>query len=107
MSSPVAVITGAGRGLGEAIARDLAAAGARVVLAGRAMEPLEATQRNIDSAGGVAIVKQTDVTSADSVEELFETAVSEFGRVDVLVNNAGITSQVNLVDLDPPEWDRI
>ena len=107
MSSRVAVITGAGRGLGEAIARDIAAAGVSVVLAGRAMEPLETTQRNIEAAGGVAVVKQTDVTSAESVAELFDVAVSEFGGVDVLVNNAGVTSQVNLVDLDESEWDRI
>lgn len=107
MSSRVAVITGAGRGLGEAIARDIAAAGVGVVLAGRAMEPLETTRRHIESAGGVAIVKQTDVTSADSVAELFDTAVSQLGGVDVLVNNAGVTSQVNLVDLDEAEWDRI
>ena len=107
MSSRVAVITGAGRGLGEAIAHDIAATGVSVVLAGRARDPLETTRRNIESAGGVAIVKQTDVTSAESVAELFDTAASELGRVDVLVNNAGVTSQVNLVDLDEAEWDRI
>jgi len=107
MSSRVAVITGAGRGLGEAIAHDIAAEGVNVVLAGRAKDPLETTRRNIESAGGVAIVKQTDVTSAESVAELFDTAVSEFGGVDVLVNNAGVTSQMNLVDLDEAEWDRI
>jgi len=107
MSSRVAVITGAGRGLGEAIARDIAAEGVSVVLAGRAMEPLESTRRSIEAAGGMAIVKQTDVTSAESVVELFDSAVSEFGGVDVLVNNAGVTSQVNLVDLDEAEWDRI
>src|SRR5689334_16990535 len=107
MSTRVAVITGAGRGLGEAIAHDIAAAGVRVVLAGRAREPLETARRNIEAAGGVAIVKQTDVTSAGSVAELFDAAVSEFGSVDVLVNNAGVTSRVNLVDLDEAEWDRI
>jgi 3-oxoacyl-[acyl-carrier protein] reductase/2-deoxy-D-gluconate 3-dehydrogenase len=78
-----------------------------VVLAGRAIGPLEATQRHIKAAGGVAIVKQTDVTSADSVAELFDAAVSEFGAVDVLVNNAGVTAQVNLLELDEAEWDRI
>lgn len=107
MSSRVAVITGAGRGLGEAIARDIAAAGVSVVLAGRSLEPLETTRRLIEADGGVAIVCQTDVTSAESVAELFDTAVSELGRVDVLVNNAGVTAQVNLVELDETEWDRI
>jgi NAD(P)-dependent dehydrogenase (short-subunit alcohol dehydrogenase family) len=107
MSRRVAVVTGAGRGLGEAIAREIAAADADVVLAGRALEPLEVTRQAIESAGGVAIVQQTDVTDAASVAELFDAADAAFGRVDVLVNNAGITAQANLVDLDESEWDRI
>ncbi|MGZ8726390.1 MAG: SDR family NAD(P)-dependent oxidoreductase [Aeromicrobium sp.] len=107
MSRRVAVVTGAGRGLGEAIAREIAAADADVVLAGRALEPLEVTRQAIESAGGVAIVQQTDVTDAASVAELFEAADAAFGRVDVLVNNAGITAQANLVDLDESQWDRI
>ncbi len=107
MSRRVAVVTGAGRGLGEAIAREIAAADASVVLAGRALEPLEVTRQAIESAGGVAIVQQTDVTDAASVAELFDAADAAFGRVDVLVNNAGITAQANLVDLDESQWDRI
>ena len=107
MSSRVAVITGAGRGLGEAISREIAAADVSVVLAGRALDPLESTRQRIESAGGVALVQQTDVTDPQSVTELFDAADSAFGRVDVLVNNAGITGQVNLVDLDDSEWDRI
>ena len=107
MSGQAAVVTGAGRGLGEAIAREIAASDVRVVLAGRSLEPLEATRKLINSAGGVAIVKQTDVTDPQSVAELFESAVSEFGGVDVLVNNAGVTAHVNLVDLDEAEWDRV
>ena len=92
---------------GEAIARDIAAADVSVVLAGRAVDPLETTRKRIEAAGGVALVQQTDVTDADSVAELFDTALDAFGRVDVLVNNAGVTGQVNLVDLDEAEWDRI
>ena len=107
MSSRVAVITGAGRGLGEAISREIAAADVSVVLAGRALGPLESTRQRIESAGGAALVHQTDVTDPKSVTELFDAADSAFGRVDVLVNNAGITGQANLVDLDDSEWDRI
>ncbi|KQT93494.1 2-deoxy-D-gluconate 3-dehydrogenase [Marmoricola sp. Leaf446] len=107
MSNRVAVVTGAGKGLGEAIAREIAASQVSVVLAGRALEPLERTRERIVSAGGTAIVKRTDVTDAQSVAELFDTAEAEFGRLDVLVNNAGVTAHVNLDDLDESEFDRI
>lgn len=107
MSNRVAVVTGAGRGLGAAISLELASADVRVVLAGRALDALERTRDKIEAAGGIAIVKQTDVTNADSVVELFDAAESHFGRLDVLVNNAGITAQVNLVDLEESEFDRI
>ena len=95
------------RGLGEAIAHEIAASDVNVVLAGRAMEPLEMTRGADRVCGRPAIVKQTDVTDAQSVVELFNAADSTFGRVDLLINNAGITAQVNLADLDETEWDRI
>ncbi len=107
MSKRVAVITGAGKGLGEAIARRIAEAEVDVVLAGRSLEPLEQTRALIESAGGVALVHQTDVTDGQSVANLFNAVEAQFGRLDVLVNNAGITAHVNLVDLDESEWDRI
>ncbi|KQS68264.1 SDR family NAD(P)-dependent oxidoreductase [Modestobacter sp. Leaf380] len=107
MSNKVAVVTGAGRGLGLAIADDLAARGVRVVLAGRSSEHLESAAAGITAAGGTAVAVPTDVTDADSVTHLFATANEAFGRVDVLVNNAGITTQVNVVDLDETEWDRV
>ena len=80
MSTQVAVVTGAGRGLGEAIAKDLARAGARLVLAGRSVGDLESVRESIDAEGGSAIVQPTDVTDADSVARLFEAAASTFGR---------------------------
>ncbi len=107
MSNRVAIVTGAGRGLGEAIARDLAAASVHVVLAGRSVEDLERVRKEIEANGGRALVKQTDVTDPRSVAGLFDAAAGEFDRLDVLVNNAGITTQVDLVDLDEAEWDRI
>jgi NAD(P)-dependent dehydrogenase (short-subunit alcohol dehydrogenase family) len=107
MSNAVAVVTGAGRGLGHAIAADLAAQGVSVVLAGRTTSSLEQTEKAIVAAGGVAVSVPTDVTDADSVQNLFDTAVDRFGRLDVLVNNAGVTAQVNLTDLGEDEWDRI
>src|SRR5215212_1306191 len=107
MSENVAIVTGAGRGLGEAIARDLARSGVRVVLAGRSTDQLDRVRALIAEDGGSALSHATDVTDARSVSALFEAAVDTFGRVDVLVNNAGIATQRNVVDLDEAEWDRI
>jgi NAD(P)-dependent dehydrogenase (short-subunit alcohol dehydrogenase family) len=107
MSDQVAVVTGGGRGLGEAIARDMARAGVRLVLAGRSTEQLHRVKEVIEAEGGTVVAHPTDVTDASSVAGLFEAAVNAFGRVDVLVNNAGITTQQNMIDLDEVEWDRI
>lgn len=107
MSKSVVVVTGAGRGLGEAIALDVAREGAFVVLGGRSVEPLERVKAAIEADGGSALVHATDVTDAKSVAGLFQDAEETFGQIDVLVNNAGIASQVDLVDLDEAEWDRI
>lgn len=107
MSKNVAVITGAGRGLGKSIALDLATAGAQTVLAGRSLEHLERVEEEIKEAGGSAIVHVTDVTEADSVSGLFRQIDKQYGHLDLLVNNAGITAQANLLDLDVAEWQRI
>jgi NAD(P)-dependent dehydrogenase (short-subunit alcohol dehydrogenase family) len=107
MTTRVAVVTGAGRGLGAAIALDLAKQGVAVVLAGRTEGSLTDTEQAIKAAGGTAVSVPTDVTDTDSVQNLFDTALERFGRLDILVNNAGITTQVNLTDLSDEEWDRI
>ena len=107
MSKRVAIVTGAGRGLGSAIAADLAAQGVSVVLAGRTASSLTQTEKAIDQAGGTALSVPTDVTDAASVQNLFDTAIERFGQLDVLVNNAGITAQVDLTELGEDEWDRI
>jgi 3-oxoacyl-[acyl-carrier protein] reductase/2-deoxy-D-gluconate 3-dehydrogenase len=103
----VAVVTGAGRGLGSAIALRLAEENVAVVLAGRSVDQLAAVQAQIVDKGGTALAVSTDVTSAESVQALFATCVERFGRLDVLVNNAGIAGLRNLVDLDEAEWERI
>jgi NAD(P)-dependent dehydrogenase (short-subunit alcohol dehydrogenase family) len=87
--APVAIVTGAGSGIGQAIARRLAGAGYRVALSGRRMEALEATLSELP-AGAEAFAVQADVTKPESVEALFEAVVRRAGRVDVLVNNAGV-----------------
>jgi len=85
----VAVVTGAGSGIGRAIARKLAGAGHRVALAGRRLERLEAALSELP-ADSESFAVPTDVTRAESVQDLFEAVVSRAGRVDVLINNAGV-----------------
>ena len=87
--SLVAVVTGAGSGIGRAIARRLAGAGHRVALAGRNIETLERTLSELPAAPE-AFAVSADVTKPESVQELFDTVASRAGRVDVLVNNAGV-----------------
>ena len=103
----VAIVTGAGRGLGSAIAFSLAEENVAVVLAGRSVDQLAAVQAQIADKGGSALAVRTDVTAADSVEALFAACIERYGRLDVLVNNAGVAGQTNLVDLDEAEWQRI
>ncbi len=89
LEGQVAVVTGAGRGIGRAIALALAGAGASVVLAARGAPALEAARAEIESGGGRALAVPTDVTDGEAVAAMVERAVAAFGTVDVLVNNAG------------------
>lgn len=101
---PCALVTGAGSGLGRAIARALLEAGYRVALAGRRAAALEATAADYDGA----LVVPTDVSSAESVAELFETVRREFGRLDLLVNNAGLGGRGGAVDeVEIDDWQQV
>ena len=106
LSGECAVVTGAGRGIGEGIARVFAGAGAGVVLAARRTDEIERVASAIRKDGGRAIAVTTDVTDEDAVEALAQAALGEFGRLDIWVNNAG-GSPVSrpLVDLPREEWD--
>lgn len=103
----VIVITGASSGMGEAAARHLAAAGAKVVLGARRADRLDALVSEIEASGGVARAVTVDVTDRAQVAVLVDTAVTAFGRIDVLVNNAGIMPLSALESLKVDEWDRM
>lgn len=104
----VALVTGAGSGIGRAVALRLASAGFRLALAGRRERELENTARDIALRDSEALTLVTDVTVEEQVGALFRSAVDRFGRIDVLFNNAGATSPAVTFDrLSLQEWDRI
>jgi NAD(P)-dependent dehydrogenase (short-subunit alcohol dehydrogenase family) len=108
LAGQIAVVTGASRGIGAAIARSLAKLGATAVLCGRTRAALESSAKAITAAGGKAEMIPCDVTSLESVEAAAKRIESLFGRVDVLVNNAGIGGFGGpLHQLPPDEWDQI
>lgn len=104
--SKVAVITGAGSGIGRSAALALAQRGFAVVLAGRSLESLNETARLAQQAQTLAVI--TDVTDAQSVSSLFEKTVATFGRVDLLFNNAGtMAPAVPFEQISPQQWDAV
>src|SRR5579872_1783151 len=108
LSGQVAVITGAGRGIGAAIAEKLGSLEAAVVLCGRTRAPLESTAAVIDGAGGRTVTAECDVTDLRSVEQLAVRVRQELGRIDILVNNAGIGGFGGPLHQMPPEsWDQV
>lgn len=106
LTGKVAVITGASSGLGVAYAAEMARAGARVVLGARRADRLAETVRLVEDAGGEGAAVDTDVTRIEDCDRLVATAMDTFGRVDVLVNNAGTGGQYHPVTDDPPEHFR-
>jgi NADP-dependent 3-hydroxy acid dehydrogenase YdfG len=101
----VAIVTGAGTGIGQASALALARAGAKVALSGRRREPLEEVATTIVQDGGEALVVPADVSRPEDVEALFDQVVKRWGRIDVLFNNAGInTNRRNIYDISLEDW---
>jgi NADP-dependent 3-hydroxy acid dehydrogenase YdfG len=107
ISGKVIVITGASSGMGAAAARHLAGNGAAVVLGARRTDRIEALAAEIAQAGGKARAVVTDVTKREDLRKLVDTAVEAYGRVDVLINNAGIMPLSPLERLKVDEWDQM
>src|SRR6516164_4557983 len=103
----VVVITGASSGLGEAAARHLSAQGASVVLGARRVERLQSLAKDLSRDGGKALAVETDVSNCDAVKKLVDTAAQTYGRIDVMINNAGLMPQAPLELLKIDEWDRM
>ncbi len=96
LNDKVAIVTGANIGIGKGIAQAFASEGAKVVLAARNMERLNAVADGLRSQGGIALSVPTDVSHEPEVIALFETTMREFGRLDILVNNAGVSLPATL-----------
>ena len=104
LTGKIALVTGASKGLGKAMALALAEAGATVALVSRDAEKLEEVKREIEAAGGAARVFVADVSQESAVQALQASVSSGLGRVQILVNNAGINIRKNLVDFSLEEW---
>ncbi len=106
LKSKVAIVTGAGSGIGEATALAFAKEGARVTVADVVDSAGNETVEQIRAAGGDAIYVHTDVTSASDIQGMVSATISNYGKLDVLFNNAGIAMRLAVADLPEEDWDR-
>jgi NAD(P)-dependent dehydrogenase (short-subunit alcohol dehydrogenase family) len=104
LTGKVALVTGAGSGIGRAISIRFAQEGARVAAASRTRETVEETAQ---LAGGETLALQADVSDEASVGAMVEKTLARFGRIDILVNNAGIGTTKSILECEPEEWDRV
>ena len=107
LAGRVAIVTGGTRGIGLAIARGLAEDGASVVVSGRDAGRLEAAMKEIETASGASLALAADAAKREDADRLVEAARERFGRIDVLVNNAGITRDQLLVRMKDDDWDQV
>jgi 3-oxoacyl-[acyl-carrier protein] reductase len=113
LKGKVAIVTGAGKGIGKATSLALADAGAAVVLAGVRDESIGMVQAEIEKRGGIATAVRTDVSKWEEAESMAKAAVEKFGRIDILVNNAGVDKidkggkQFAVLDMEDADWDLI
>ncbi|MBU8906105.1 3-oxoacyl-[acyl-carrier-protein] reductase [Desertibacillus haloalkaliphilus] len=107
LQDKVAIITGAGRGIGAATAKKFASEGAKVVVVDLKEEDSHQTVAELKENGSEAIAKCVNVTKRPQVEQLMDEIIKEFGRVDVVINNAGITADSQLLKMSEEQWDDV
>ena len=107
LTDKVAIITGASRGIGEAIASQLSICGANIILTARNPEGLNAVKDSINAQGRLAEAIVSDVSSMSSLKELTAKTIDKFGRIDILVNNAGITQDNIIMRMKEKDWDSV
>ncbi len=107
LSGQTAMVTGASRGIGKAIALTLGKAGAKVACIARNEEKLKETAEEITAAGGTAAIYPCDVTDSASVEKVFEAVAEQWEKIDIVVNNAGITRDTLIPRMSDEEWDDV
>jgi gluconate 5-dehydrogenase len=107
LSGKVAIVTGTSRGLGQYFARALAGAGADLVITSRKLSSLAEFGREIESLGRKALPVQLDVLSQNEIENMVRTAVKEYGKIDIMVNNAGLNIRKPSTEVSPQDWDTV
>jgi len=107
LNGRIALVTGASQGIGRACALELARRGAHVALAARNVEKLDAVAAEITAAGGTAKAFTLDVSSEESIKEGAKAVLAEFGKVEILVNNAGITKDILAMRMKKADWDEV
>ena len=107
LDGKVVLVTGGGRGIGKGIARGMLKEGAKVAISGRSEETLTAAKAELEALGGEVLAVPTDVTDESQVEKLFQAVIGGFGRLDVLVNNAGAFDGGPLDELSLEAWNRV
>jgi NAD(P)-dependent dehydrogenase (short-subunit alcohol dehydrogenase family) len=107
LDGKVVLITGGGRGIGKGIARGMAKEGASIAISGRSKETLDATEKELAASGAQVLALPADVTDEAGVDNLFKAVIDRFGRLDVLVNNAGAFDGGPLDELSLDAWNRV
>ena len=113
LQNQVGIVTGAGQGIGEAIALALANEGVDVAVAGLHIDTVSETARKIEKLGRKALPVKVDVSSAQEVEQMVDSVISKFGKIDILINNAGVSfrkkdgRRAYVIEIDESEWDRV